>query len=211
MTAILWSGIGVLTAIMSGGASLLLTSALVGLAIAASATAIAAVVVSDTNPELSAILGWVSLGLTVVGGVATLLMKVGQLALYLARSGIEVAKKLIDKGTVSLVSSLKRLSLYRGSGKLPAQIIQSGTKRIDRVVTHFADDALIPFDKSLFDGKFLIKQGEPLSSLMLVMQIRSFVLSLAYWQISGCLSLTGIISSTQTPITSRGCLGAIST
>jgi RHS repeat-associated protein len=103
ISTIIWSGIGVMTALMTGGASLLLTAALVGLAIAAAATAITAVVIADTNPQLASILGWVSLGLTVFGGVATLLKKVGQFALYLARSGMAVARNLIHKATSSVL------------------------------------------------------------------------------------------------------------
>lgn len=106
---IIWSALGVLTAIATGGASLLLTAALVGMAIVASATAIAAVLVSDTNPELAAILGWVSLGFTIAGGVASLAKKVGEFAMKIGRSGMAVARNAYHRVAVAA-------SRFRASG-----------------------------------------------------------------------------------------------
>lgn len=97
ISTILWTGIGVLTAIMTGGASLLVTGILVALAAAAAATAIAGVVIADSNPEASGILGWVSLGLTVAGGLAQLGQKAATLATRLARSGMAVARRVTNK------------------------------------------------------------------------------------------------------------------
>jgi hypothetical protein len=151
-----------MTALMTGGASLLLTAALVGLAIAAAATAITAVVIADTNPQLASILGWVSLGLTVFGGVATLLKKVGQFALYLARSGMAVARNLIHKATSSMVPTLRQLRLFNGYAKLyaqPAQLIKSGINGLDKTVRNLVDDALHPIKNFPFDGKSLIREG----------------------------------------------------
>lgn len=102
---IIWSGLGVVTAIMTGGASLALSAALVGVAFVASATAIASVVVADTNPELAAILGWVSLGFTVAGGVASLAKKVGEFAMKIGRSGMAVARNAYHRVAVAVSRS----------------------------------------------------------------------------------------------------------
>lgn len=102
INTILWSGLGVLTAIVSGGASLLIAAALVGLAIVSAATAIAAVVVADSDPELAATLGWVSLASAVAAGVVTILRKVGQLAVQLGRSVRLVARNMYNRAAVGL-------------------------------------------------------------------------------------------------------------
>jgi RHS repeat-associated protein len=98
---IIWSALGVLTAIATGGASLLLTAALVGLSIVAAATAITAVIVSDTNPELAAILGWVSLGFTIAGGVTSLAKKLGEFVMKIGRSGMAVARNAYHRIAVA--------------------------------------------------------------------------------------------------------------
>ncbi|MDE1167223.1 MAG: RHS repeat-associated core domain-containing protein [Pseudomonas sp.] len=103
LSAVIWGAIGVLTAVVSGGTSLILTAVLVGLAIAAAATAITAVVIADSNPELAEILRWVSLGLAIAGGVSAIAKKIGQLAVKLARSGQNLARKLFHKLSVAAV------------------------------------------------------------------------------------------------------------
>lgn len=107
MNTILWSGIGVLAAIVTGGTSLLIQAALVGLAIAAAATAITAVAIADSNPELSTALGWVSLGLSVAGGVAMLARKTVGLAVQLGRSGMTVARKVYHKAAVAVAHRVR--------------------------------------------------------------------------------------------------------
>lgn len=107
ISSIIWSGLGVLTAIISGGTSLLFAAVLVGLAIIAAATAITAVVIADSNPELAAILGWISLAASLAGGLVTILRKVGQLAIQLARSGRLLASKVVHKVGAGLARSNK--------------------------------------------------------------------------------------------------------
>ena len=118
ISTILWTGIGVLTAIMSGGTSLLVTGALVALAVASSATAIASVLLDDTHPELATYLGWASLGFASAGGVVSLLKKTARLALYLARSGRAVARELSRKTMDALTPTLRRFGLFKGHLKI---------------------------------------------------------------------------------------------
>lgn len=118
ISTVLWTGIGVLTAVMSGGTSLLITAAIVGLATVSAGLAIASVVVADTNPALSEILAWASLGTGLLGGAWTLAKKVAQLGAYLGRSGLAVAKELYQKTAASLTTTLRRFRLYTGHGNL---------------------------------------------------------------------------------------------
>lgn len=102
ISTVIWSGVGVLTAIMTGGTSLLVWGASVVLALAASATAITSVAIADTHPEVAATLGWVSLAATLAVGGFALARKVGELALRLCRSGRALASKLYHKAVVAL-------------------------------------------------------------------------------------------------------------
>jgi RHS repeat-associated protein len=162
ISTILWSGIGILTAVMTGGTSLLVTAALVGLAIAASATAITAVVIADSNPELAAILGWVSLGLTLAGGVAMLATKVVQLAVRLARSGIALAKNVYHKAAVA-VARLRlgekpfkaRKTVYRPT----SSDAYRGMNEIDNTINNIIEDTIYPTEMFYFDTKPLVKEG----------------------------------------------------
>ncbi len=95
---------------MTGGASLILTGILVGLAATALATSIASVVLTDTNPEVSRILGWVSLGSAVAGGLAQLAKSIGTLAVRLAQSGTMVARRVASKVVVALQHTRYRIA-----------------------------------------------------------------------------------------------------
>ncbi|MGV8889370.1 MAG: RHS repeat-associated core domain-containing protein [Pseudomonas sp.] len=121
--AVLWGGVGVLAAPFTGGASLLLTAAMISLAVISLATAIISVLIADTNPELSEILAWVSLATGAAGGVVNLLKKVGQLVLQLARSGMAVAKNLFQKAAVSATPMLRRARLFTGHNTLYGQSV----------------------------------------------------------------------------------------
>ncbi|NMZ33478.1 RHS repeat domain-containing protein [Pseudomonas proteolytica] len=111
---LLWGGIGVLTAVMTGGTSLLMTAALVGLAASSLVTGIASLIVRDTAPEASSILAWVSLGTGALGGLVTVAGKTAQLTAYLGRSFPAAARNLISKASKALISPLKQSSLGRG-------------------------------------------------------------------------------------------------
>lgn len=123
ISTVIWGGVGVLTAVVSGGTSLLLTGVLTGLAIVSAGTAIAAVTVLDTHPQLAQILGWVSLGAAVLGGVAALARKIGQLAVRLGRSSLTLARRLYRQAAMgverirdSLKASRASRVLYRPAG-----------------------------------------------------------------------------------------------
>lgn len=92
----MWAGLGVLTAIFSGGASLLLHAALIAAAVVAMALAVTAVLIKDTNPALASIFSWASLGFTVVGGVGMIVRKGVLLASQLGRASVGMARKLMS-------------------------------------------------------------------------------------------------------------------
>lgn len=114
INTLLWGGIGVMTAVMTGGTSLLLTAALVGLAATSLATGVTSVLVADNDPDASSILAWVSLGTGALGGLGTLAGKAAQLTGYLGRSLPAVARDLISKASRAVISPLKQSSLGRG-------------------------------------------------------------------------------------------------
>lgn len=93
---VLWAGLGVLTAIFSGGVSLLLHAALIAAAVVAMALAVTAVLIKDTNPALASILTWVSFGFTMAGGVGMLARKVSLLLAQLGRASAGMARKLMS-------------------------------------------------------------------------------------------------------------------
>ncbi|QOY74004.1 RHS repeat-associated core domain-containing protein [Pseudomonas sp. OST1909] len=126
----IFGAIGILAAIVSGGTSLVLTAALVGLAVVSLAANIASVIIQDTNPELSRILAWVSLGTGVLGGGALLLQKVAYLALYLGRSGIAMARNLLARTFPNLIPRLRRLGQFRDYGRLYRDFAQPKNSHI---------------------------------------------------------------------------------
>lgn len=97
ISALIWGAIGIMAAAFTGGASLLLTGALVGLAIVSAGLSIAAAALSDSDPKLAKIFGWAALGAGLVGGVASLGQKVVQFTLKLCRSGYQLGKTLLQK------------------------------------------------------------------------------------------------------------------
>lgn len=118
VSSIIFGGVGILAAVVSGGTSLLLTAALVGLASVSLAATIASVIVADTNPELSKALAWVALGTGVAGGGYMLARKAASLALYLGRSGTAMARNLLVKAAPSLTPTLRRLGQFKDYGRL---------------------------------------------------------------------------------------------
>ncbi|MBN0978682.1 hypothetical protein JTY93_12535 [Pseudomonas hygromyciniae] len=110
---------------MTGGTSLLMTAALVGLAASSLVTGIASLIVRDTAPEASSILAWVSLGTGALGGLATVAGKTAQLTAYLGRSFPAAARNLISKASKALISPLKQSSLGRGFERFWAKALPS--------------------------------------------------------------------------------------
>jgi RHS repeat-associated protein len=81
ISTVFWAGLGVATAIATGGLSLWLTAAIIGLSLVAFATAVASVAIEDTDPNTAEILGWVSFATTIAAGGASGLRKAGMFAM----------------------------------------------------------------------------------------------------------------------------------
>lgn len=86
----LWAGLGVITAIATGGLSLWAYAAVVALSVVAFSTAVAAAVLDGIDDTASNILGWVCLATTVAAGVIGAASKAAKLA-------AEGLKKLSDQ------------------------------------------------------------------------------------------------------------------
>lgn len=127
---ILWGGIGVMVAIMSGGLALPLYAALIGLAVISLVAGVASVVLSETHPELSYVLAWVSLGAGAAGGVKALAGKVAKLASYLGRAGLATARKLVVKAAPSLINPLRRMGQFKDYGNLYGEFATRGASRL---------------------------------------------------------------------------------
>lgn len=85
ISTVFWAGLGVATAIATGGLSIYLTVAVIGLSVVAFATAVASVAIEDTDPNTAEILGWVSFATTIAAGGATGLRKSGMFAMKALR------------------------------------------------------------------------------------------------------------------------------
>lgn len=148
---ILWGGVGVLTAVMTGGTSLLLTAAIVGLAITSLAAGIASVIIKDSDPTASGILAWISLGTGAAGGLGTLAAKVVRLAAYLGQSLPAVARNLIGKATTAVAGTLRQSRVVRGIERIWATV--SPRTSVSSLVPYNEQSLLIPRGySSLFDG-----------------------------------------------------------
>ena len=147
---LLWGGIGVLTAVMTGGTSLLLTAALVALAATSLITGIASLIIKDTNPEASSILAWVSLGAGAAGGVGTLVSKAVRLTAYLGRSLPAVARNLISKASKAVISPLRQSSLGRGLERFWSKMLPKPTANMN---VHYGELSQTPSQglSGLFD------------------------------------------------------------
>ncbi len=148
---IIWGGIGVLTAVMTGGTSLLLTAAIVGLATASLAAGIASVIIKDSDPTASGILAWISLGTGAAGGLGTLAAKVVKLTAYLGQSLPAVARNLIGKATTAVAGTLRQSRVVRGIERIWATV--SPRTSVSSLVPYNEQSLLIPRGySSLFDG-----------------------------------------------------------
>lgn len=148
---IIWGGIGVLTAVMTGGTSLLLTAAIVGLATTSLAAGIASVMIKDSDPTASGILAWISLGVGAAGGLGTLAAKVVRLAAYLGQSLPAVARNLIGKATTALAGTLRQSRVIRGIERIWTTV--SPRTNVSSLVSYNEQSLLTPRGYSgLFDG-----------------------------------------------------------
>ncbi|MBI6952708.1 RHS repeat domain-containing protein [Pseudomonas sp. CCOS 191] len=118
ISAIIFGGITVISAVMTGGVSLMVTAALVTLAVVSAATAIAGAIVAESDPEASRILGWVSFATGIAGGLAQMGRKITVLMVQLGRSGRQAARHLIQKGAGA------SRSLRQGPGRLPKTVVK---------------------------------------------------------------------------------------
>jgi len=132
----------VISAVMTGGTSLMIQAALVGLAVVSAATAVAGAIVAESDPEASRTLGWVSLGAGLVAGVAQLGKKLARLTVQLARSGKQVARQLLQKGANAL------RSLRQGPGRLPKSVV----KPVPGALRSIAKESLGELRIGTFDG-----------------------------------------------------------
>ncbi|PIB47132.1 hypothetical protein AOA59_01245 [Pseudomonas sp. 2822-15] len=127
---ILWGGIGVMVAIMSGGLALPLYAALIGLAVISLGAGVASVLLSETHPELSNVLAWVSLGSGAAGGAKALAGKVFKLASFLGRTGLATASRVLVKAAPSLINPLRRMGQFKDYGNLYGQFATRGASRL---------------------------------------------------------------------------------
>ncbi|TSD75443.1 hypothetical protein FFI16_003090 [Pseudomonas sp. KBS0710] len=145
---VIFTGLGILTAVMTGGATLLMAAAMVTLATVASALAIVSVVIADSNPELSQGLAWASLVFGVFGGVATLAKKVLQRAALFARclgnTARAVGKTIFKRATVLSPMQKARLLI----GDLPKNM---SPVRSLRLIEPFPVNSLLPPETLMFD------------------------------------------------------------
>jgi len=114
LTTGIWAGIGVLTAIATGGLSLWVYAAIVGLSLVAFGTAVASAVTSDTDPKASEILGWISLSTTIAAGVVG---TAGKVASVVAKGMRKLSTKLGGRSGKPLAHLLRstrgRAARYR--------------------------------------------------------------------------------------------------
>ncbi|URX64410.1 hypothetical protein KR767_10345 [Luteibacter anthropi] len=146
ISAIIWGVIGVMTAALTGGASLLITAALVTLAAVSAGLGIASAALADSNPELAKALGWASLATGLAGGVAALGKKVAQLALKLGRSGFRAAKNLMNRAGAAI--SRGRSVLRGRAGAYRAKGYGSASFRSSEDIAH----SLAPIDLDSMAG-----------------------------------------------------------
>ena len=113
---VIFTGLGILTAVMTGGATLMMAAAMVTLATVSAVLGIVSVVIADSNPELSKGLAWASLVFGVAGGLATLAKKVLQRAALFARclgnTARAVSKTIFQRSSV--LSPMQRTRLLIG-------------------------------------------------------------------------------------------------
>lgn len=116
---IIFLSVGLLTAVMTGGATLLLGAASMAFTFASVGLAFAAEIIGSSNPELATAFSWASLVLGVaVGGAllaAKLAQKVAQFVRYIGNTARAVGKSVYARMAVSPA----RKALVSGLGELP--------------------------------------------------------------------------------------------
>lgn len=115
ISAIIWGGVGILSTFLTGGLTLVVAASLAALSLGA---AVGSVLTSDTNPELSKALGWISLGAGALGGLASLAGKTATLTIYLARTTFAAARNLAGKAVPTATTALRQLGQLKELGRL---------------------------------------------------------------------------------------------
>ncbi|MBC3208051.1 hypothetical protein HU755_14710 [Pseudomonas sp. SWRI111] len=130
ISTIIFTSIGVLTAVMTGGASLLLYAASVAFAVVSAGLAIASEIVAGSNPELASALGWASLAFGVAIGGAMFAAKLAQKAaqfvryignttgavgknVYARMATLSPARKILSKELVELPKNMDPIASLR--------------------------------------------------------------------------------------------------
>ena len=115
ISAIIWGGVGILSTFLTGGLTLVVAASLAALSLGAAVTS---VLTSDSNPELSKTLGWISLGAGALGGLASLAGKTATLSIYLARTALGAARNLVGKAVPTATTALRQLGQLKELGRL---------------------------------------------------------------------------------------------
>lgn len=123
---ILFTGIGVLLAPMTGGASMLFAVAFTALAVVSAALIITSVVIADSNPGLSEGLAWAGLVFGVAGGAwsmgSRILQSAARFARHLGNTARFVGKSIFNR-TAFLANA--RQALQKGFGPMPKNVSTS--------------------------------------------------------------------------------------
>ena len=173
----LFAGIGVLLAIPSGGASLLLSGALLTLSGGSLITGVISELVAESDPELSKALGYASLFMGVAGGGASLVARMAQRAVtfgrFLGNTARAVGRRLFHRTAV--VSSIAKAM----SGTL-RELPESLSRQLSKV----------QITTSPFNTKSLVTQ---VIELDLVSDLNTTTFA-----VTGLLELTGTLEDSPT-------------
>ncbi|MGE1155854.1 RHS repeat domain-containing protein [Pseudomonas kitaguniensis] len=117
ISTIIYTAIGVLTAVMTGGASLWISISLVVLAVVSATLAVVSVLIADSDPGWSEGLAWASLVFGVFGGAVTLGRKLAQRAAlfvrFLGNSTRAVGKAIFERTAVLSAAQKTLLRSFR--------------------------------------------------------------------------------------------------
>ena len=123
MVTAIWSGVGVLMAIMTAGASLVVASLSVAFAVISATMSVISAVIADTNPELSSVLAWGGMVFGMVFGFWTLGSKIVQ-------NAVQFAKCLANTARAIGNSIFQRTATLSSAGKAFLKALGGGTKNM---------------------------------------------------------------------------------